>query len=506
MPAKTPALILGLVLLATGLVAAGSGDPAAQPAARAVAARPNIVVVLTDDQDLILGSMDSMPKTRSLIGAQGATFSQYFVPTSLCCPSRATILTGKYIHNHGVFQNFRPDGGFLRFKTLGNEEKTLAASLQQAGYRTALLGKYLNEYPVGVDKTYVPPGWDEWFVPAAGSPYGGFNYTVNDDGLLAAHGKTPEDYLTDVLSRQARDFMTRSVADQEPFFLLVAPFVPHKPAVPAPRHAKLFVGLQAPRTKSFNERDMTDKPEVRQKALLTAQEIGNLDILYRLRLRTLQAVDEMVAELVESLRQSGQLGNTYIFFTSDNGFHMGQHRMPAGKYTPYEEDIHVPLLVRGPGVRANLQVGSLAMSVDLAPTIAELTGTALLGQADGRSLARLLRGKPQSSGWRKSMLLEQYHFVEVPQSAATTLEPTDVPGGQEVPTHLGLRTATFKYVEYESGELEYYDLVKDPNELQNLARTMSPAFLERLSEIVKALSTCAGAGCRAAERTPLPKP
>jgi N-acetylglucosamine-6-sulfatase len=505
MPAKTLAPILGLLLLAIGLVAASSGDLAAQPAVGAAATRPNVVVVLTDDQDLILGSMDYMPKTRSLLGAQGATFSQYFVPTSLCCPSRATILTGKYVHNHGVYQNFRPDGGFLRFMTLGHEEKTVAAALQQAGYRTALLGKYLNEYPLGVAKTYVPPGWDEWFAPSAGAPYGGFNYTLNQDGVLVEHGKTPEDYLTDVLAREARDFMTRSVAEQEPFFLLVTPFVPHKPSVPAPRHAKLFQGIQAPRTPSFNERNLRDKPQVRQRALLNAQEIGNLDILYRLRLRTLQAVDEMVAGIIESLRQSGQLDNTYIFFTSDNGFHLGQHRMPAGKYTPYEEDIHVPLLVRGPGVPTNLKVDALAMSVDLVPTIAELTGTPLLAQADGRSLAQLLRGQPKPPTWRKSVLLEQFHFEEVPQSTTTTLEPSDVPGGQEVPTHLGLRTATFKYVEYESGELEYYDLLKDPHELQNIAQTLTPAYRGKLSALVKALSTCAGAGCRAAERTALPK-
>lgn len=499
MTAKTLAPILALLLLATGLVAAGAP-------AKVAATRPNVIVVLTDDQDLVLGSMNYMPKTRSLLGDQGATFSQYFVPTSLCCPSRATLLTGQYIHSHGIFQNFRPDGGFLRFKTLGHEEKTLAAALQQAGYRTALLGKYMNEYPLVGDKTYVPPGWDEWFAPAAGAPYGGFNYTVNDDGVLVERGKAPEDYLTDVLAQEARGFMTRSAAAQEPFFLFVAPFVPHKPAVPAPRHAKLFVGLEAPRTRSFNERDISDKPQIRQRARLTEQEIINLHILYRLRLRTLQAVDEMVAGIVESLRQSGQLDNTYIFFTSDNGFHLGQHRMPAGKYTPYEEDIRVPFLVRGPGIPAKLKVDALAMSVDLAPTIAELTGVPLLAQADGRSLAQLLRGKPQPPGWRKSVFLEQYHFEAVPQSAATTLEPSDVPGGQEVPTHLGLRTRTFKYLEYESGELEYYDLVKDPHELQNLAKTMSPEYLEKLSAIVKALSTCAGAGCRAAERTALPKP
>ncbi len=504
MPAKTHAPILGLVLLATGLVAAGSSaeGPAAPPAA---AARPNIVVVLTDDQDLVLGSMDYMPKTRSLLGAQGATFSHYFVPTSLCCPSRATILTGKYIHNHGIYQNFRPDGGFLRFMNLGHEEKTVAAALQQNGYRTALLGKYMNEYPLVGNKTYVPPGWDEWFAPAAGAPYGGFNYTVNDNGVLVGRGKAPEDYLTDVLAQQARDFMTRSIAAEEPFFLLVAPFVPHKPSVPAPRHSKLFVGLEAPRTPSFNERDMKDKPKVRQKALLNEQEVTNLSILYRLRLRTLQAVDDMVAGIVESLSQSGQLDNTYIFFTSDNGFHLGQHRLNSGKYTPYEEDVRVPFLVRGPGIPANLKVDALAVSVDLAPTIAELTSTPLLAPSDGRSLAQLLRGQPKPPAWRKSVLLEQYHFVAAPQSTATTLEPSDVPGGEEVPTHLGLRTATFKYVEYESGELEYYDLVKDPHELKNIAKTLTPVYLGKLSAIVKALSTCAGAGCRAAERTALPK-
>ena len=312
-------------------------------------APPNLLFILTDDQDLLLGSLDVMPNVRALIAAKGATFSNHFVPLSLCCPSRTTLLTGLHAHNHRVYTNHPPDGGFARFHSLGLEEESLGPVLQRVGYRTGLMGKYVNLYPEGQDKTYVPAGWDEWDAPLGAGGYKAFNYTMNQNGALVVHGATPADYLTDVLRDRALQFIAADPA--RPFFLYLASFAPHAPSTPAPRHADLFANARAPRTPSFNEADMRDKPAaMRSRQRLTPTDVATLDRQYRLRLQSLQAVDEMVGALVQALGDTGQLANTFIVFTSDNGFHMGQHRMKAGKYTPYEEDVHVPLFVRGPGV------------------------------------------------------------------------------------------------------------------------------------------------------------
>ena len=500
MPSKShTAALTGLFILAGLLTGTSSGNG---PAA---AARPNIILILTDDQDLLLDSLDAMPQTWRQIAKRGAVFTQQYVPLSLCCPSRATILTGQYAHNHGVYLNSAPGGGFVRFWSLGREETSLAVALQKAGYHTALYGKYLNDYPAGADETHIPAGWDEWIVPVDGAAYGGFNYTLNDNGALVPHGNAPEDYLTDVLTEEARGFVARAAAEGEPFFLYLAPYAPHKPSTPAPRHARMHGNAQVPRTPSYNEADVSDKPEARQRPPLTRHELGNLDVLYRKRLRTLRAVDEMVAGLLDELRAAGQLANTYIFFTSDNGFHMGQHRLLASKYTPYEEDIRVPLLLRGPGVPAGLKVDAFTVTVDLAPTIAALAGATLQMPSDGRSLVPLLRGqKPEA--WRQAVLLEQFGFREEARDDGGVREPSDAPAGQQYATHAGLRTRTYKYVEYATGEREYYDLVKDPFELNNLAATLDSAYAARLSRYAATLSRCAGESCRAAETAPVPHP
>jgi arylsulfatase A-like enzyme len=265
---------------------------------------------------------------------------------------------------------------------------------------------------------------------------------------------------------------------------------------------------------------MNDKPKSVRKPLLTAEEIGILDYQYRRRLQSLQAVNDMVAAIVRTLKNMGQLDNTYIVFTSDNGFHLGQHRMKAGKYTPYEEDIRVPLLVRGPGVPAGVTASAFVLNVDFAPTFAEIGGATLGARADGRSFVPLLRGGPVPADWRKAVFLEQFAFRDAPspsdenelaEGTESIDEPSDrtaADGVQEYFTHLGLRTPTYKFVERAAGdgktEFEYYDLVKDPAELSNLAARMNPQLRAKLSGIVKALSTCAGADCRRLDAQPMP--
>lgn len=497
------------MLVALGLLAAcltPRGDAAARPVgAPAATTPPNVILVLTDDQDLLLGSLDAMPHLREHLIEKGAFFSNAFVPLSLCCPSRATILTGRYTHNLQVYTNFPPDGGFPRFRDLGRERETIGIALQRAGYRTALMGKYLNVYPDRDDRMYVPPGWSEWIVPAAGNPYGQYNYTLNENGKLVSHGKEAADYLTDVLAQKATDFVERAATDRVPFFLYLAPYASHKPCPPAPRDAALFPGVQAPRTPSFDEADVSDKPgSVRGRPRLTDKQIRTLDNLYRRRLQSLQAVDAAIAALVATLERTGQLDNTYIIFTSDNGFHMGQHRLGAAKYTPYEEDVHVPLVVRGPGVPAGSRVDAFVESVDLAPTIAQLARARLPVSADGRSLVPLLRAPQQPpAGWRQMVFLEQYHFEDTSGGGEeSVLEPPDEPEGEEHVTHLGLRTATYKFVEYGTGEREYYDLVNDPFELQNQARGLNGDRVRRLTARVHALGTCRGSTCRALAAAP----
>lgn len=476
--------------------------------ADAAAQRPNIVLILTDDQDL--GSLAYMPKTRSLLARQGMTFSRHFVPLSLCCPSRATILTGLYPHNHEVYTNFPPDGGFERFAELGHETKTLATALHAAGYRTALIGKYLNGYPGQEAKEYVPPGWDEWASPVKGAPYGGYGYTLNENGRLVQYGGTAGDYMTDVLAGKATAFVRNAAGRGQPFFLHLSTYAPHKPATVAKRHQGLLPELKAPRPPSFNEADVKDKPAaIRRLPRLDAQQIAVIDALYRKQMLSLQAVDEAVAALVQALQETGQLADTYIFFTSDNGFHMGHHRLEPGKYTPYEPDVHVPLLVRGPGVPAGATAAALTSSVDLAPTLAELAGTALPFAVDGRSLVPLLRGQTPAA-WRRMVLLEQFEFPPAPpKSGDRTLEPPDLQDEKAAagyPALRGVRTADFKFVEYGTGEREVYDLRSDPDELANLRKRVSRQWLTAVAKLTQDLAVCAGESCRQIESRPVSPP
>ena len=483
---------LSALLLAIGLpsVLGAAGEPGlATPPTR-----PNVILVLTDDLDA--ASLEFAPRIKALLTDRGTSFSSYFVNVSLCCPSRATILRGQYAHNHRVVANEPPKGGFKAFHDLEHERSTVATWLQAAGYRTMLLGKYLNGYPEGADAAHVPPGWDDWHSPVrgewhssgGGEPYSGFSYTLNVDGSLVKYGNQPQDYLTDVLAGKATDLIQQAAVDGRPFFLYLAPYAPHWPAAPAPRHRDEFPDAIAPRVPSFDEADMRDKPVwMRARRPLSPAQIAQIDELYRRRLQSMLAVDELIETLVQTLEATGQLANTYIVFTSDNGVHQGQHRRPDGKAAPYEEDIRVPLIVRGPAVAAGRTVEHLAGNVDLAPTLAELAGAAAPELVDGRSLAPLLHGDAQLvDAWRDAFLLSYE-------------SPADQPPPSVLPTFQGLRTRDSLYVEYVTGERELYDLRADPDELQNAYATADPTLLARLSSQLAALRQCAGASCRAAD-------
>jgi N-acetylglucosamine-6-sulfatase len=348
------------------------------------------------------------------------------------------------------------------------------------------------EYPD--DSTHVPPGWDEWHVQ-----YGGFgqyfNYSLNENGTVVRYGGAPSDYSADVLTGKVVDFIERAEAeDAQPFFVFFAPSAPHGDGVPngratpAPRHKGMFQGVAAPRPPSFNEADVSDKPApIRDLPPLTAQQIAGIDIEYQTRLEALQAVDEGIEKIVNTLAGHGELENTYIFFTSDNGYHLGQHRFLNGKFQVYEEDIRVPLVVRGPGVRQGATRDQFVLNIDFAPTIAALAGIQPGHSVDGRSLVPLL-GRQRRRGhgsrkddWRQDFLVEIYR------------RSPPLGNGDAI---RALRTRDAVYVEYASGPRELYDLRADPYQLESLHDAARPRQLGKLSRRLEELAACAGDTCR----------
>jgi len=475
--------------------------------------------VLTDDLDLTSYTSDParFPKFQQLMASQGTTFTNYFVTDSLCCPSRSSILRGQYVHNHGVQGNLPPGGGFERFQQLHRDTSTVATWLHGAGYETALFGKYLNGYPDTAPQTYVPPGWDEWASPAAGNPYSEYDYTLNENGTLKKYGSDPKSYLVDVLAQKSRDFIDTQHGSK-PFFLCVAPYVPHQPATPAPRYVNAFLGVKAPRTASFDQADVSAEPAwLRNRPPLSPAVIAYIDALYRKRLQSMLGVEDMLQTIVDALRRTGQLDNTYIVFTSDNGFHLGQHRLPPGKQTPFEEDIHVPLVVRGPGVAANRQVSSFAREIDLAPTFAALAHAHAAPFVDGVSLVPELLGHAATASVPDDVLIEHYAGTgtRATRRASQAADPDNdarpplALGAKAarrslrqqlavgIPTYRALRTDRYLYVEYDTGEKQLYDVTRDPAELHNLAATADAALLRSLAARLHALEKCSAKTCRA---------
>jgi arylsulfatase A-like enzyme len=491
--------------------------------------QPNIVFILTDDLDL--AEIQFMPKLKSLLIDQGTSFNNYFVSVSLCCPSRSTTIRGQYSHNTGVETNGGGNGGFETAYRLGIESSTIATWLENGGYRTGLFGKYLNGYPNTASNTYIPAGWNEWNSAVKGNPYSEYNYTLNSDAKLVSYGKKPEDYGTDVYTKQLTDFIQKSEQDKKPFFTYLAVYAPHQPATPAPRYADLFPGAQAPRTPNYNEPDVTDKPVyIANLPQMRPAVQKRVDELYRKRLQSLQAVDDSIESIYNTLKATGQLDNTYIIFTSDNGFHLGNHRMPAGKQTAYEEDIHLPLIVRGPNVGAGKTIDQITGNIDLAPTMASMAGVTPGDFVDGRSFLPALLGTGQNTP-RTGYLVEHFNVGPAPSTQATpdpdTQEPNDIDQspddsdatavatqspilapdkkakGFEIPEFHGLRGLGYVYIEYVTGEKEFYDITKDPYELHNLASKLDPDTAKALSDRVAALVKCKADSCRAAENQPL---
>jgi arylsulfatase A-like enzyme len=470
----TCALLLLLAALGTHPRAPAS----AQAPAAGAAPRPNIVLILSDDEDL--ASHAYMPKTKALIEDQGTAFLNYFATYSFCCPSRATILRGQYPHNHRIQGNEWPTGGFEKFRAMGHEDSTVATWLQAAGYRTAILGKYMNGYLP--EKAGPAPGWSEWFV--TGGAFANYNYVINHNGELIRFGNKPEDYLTDVLATKAVEVIEHSVAEDQPFFLYVAPYNPHSPATPAARHENLFNDVALPKPPSYDEPDVADKPAyIRAMPPLADWQKKALEEHYRDRLRSLQSVDDLVERIHGALEKTGQLANTFLVYTSDNGFHMGQHRLFIGKTTAYEEDIRLPLVVRGPGVPQGFKVEQIVLNNDLAPTFAAVAGVTPPTFVDGRSFLPLLEN--EDLPWRRSFLIERREMETREITGAAVFD--------------AIRTPDFLLIHYGTGEREYYDLNRDPGQLDNRIDRVDPGQVNALTQRMAELANCASYHCAEVE-------
>ncbi len=499
---RVPALSLGL--LSTSLLASacggGGGAPAGPTATPTPAPKPpNFIVIMADD--LEAKSLDRMPRLQSLMTNAGLTFNNSFVTTPLCCPSRASFLTGQYAHNHGTLSNGPPRGGYQAFRDQGRENSTLATWLKAAGYKTVLLGKYLNQFPDGKD-TVVPPGWDEWYGVLEDRRAELAFYSLNDNGVVRSFaGRDTANYQTDVLLAKSLDFIRRAESnDDQPFFLFLGVAAPHVPAVPADRHEDTFGDLTAPRSSSFNEEDVTDKPAwLRRQNPLTPSDIDRIDAEYSDRQRSLQAVDEAIGRIFEVLEATGETGNTYVFFTSDNGVLQGQHRL-KGKDAPYEESIRVPLIVRGPGVPPGRSTDLQVTNLDLAPTLATLARATVPDTVDGRSLDAVMSANPPAAAnWRKDFLIE-FLSADGGGSDSSTGGParTQSVAARFMPDYAGLRAESQTFIEYTTGETELYDLKADPDQVQNLTTTggAEASTLATLSARTAALKACKGASCR----------
>jgi N-acetylglucosamine-6-sulfatase len=488
---------IGTLAVAAVAALAGSGDSVTAAGASGQT-RPNVIVLMSDDQTAV--SQSVMTHTNELIGAHGATFTNNFTNWPLCCPSRTTFLTGQYAHNHQVLGNSPPFGGFDRLDT----RETLPVWLQRAGYYTAHIGKFLNGYENS--SVGVPPGWSEWH--GTKRTYTFYGEQLLEDGQVVTYGSTGEDpdnpaqpqtYSTDVYTDKAVQLINQRAPAAQPFFLSVAYLGPHSggpnqpagqpqgrcedTAKPAIRHKGAFGSEPLPAPPNFNEADVADKPAgIASRPQLSAAQIATVTRYYRCRLESLLAVDEGVQRVVEALDAQGELDNTLLIYTSDNGFFHGEHRIMTGKNRVYEEAIRVPLEIRGPGVPEGVTVDDLAINADIAPTIVDATGADAARVPDGQSLLPFAAHPERSHG--RELLIEQY--------TGTADEE-----GQPGVAYVAVRTSRYKYVANGTGEIELYDIAADPYELTNLHGDPAYAAAEAaLASRLASLRSCAGKSCR----------
>lgn len=569
-PSSSARLPIAMAVLAMACALALAGGPVR--AGAAAAPHPNFVVIQTDDQTLDglyaafsayagAPATRAMPNTLNLIAKRGMTFDRYYVSYPLCCPSRVTLLTGRYAHNHHVRGNVPPEGGYTGFTARNAMRHNLAVWLNEAGYRTIHVGKFLNGYgdePFDNGRT-VPPGWDAWHtVLKADTDHYYYGYTMNDNGSIdgpfgdpgswetreygvrddpgcpfAPANGLPCYYETDRFSEDAVEEI-RATPPERPFYLQVDYTSPHgdfrHPAgpEPAPRHYGWFEGAPLPHdgAEGLNEGNVSDKPSfIREAPFLTPTELHVYRVYYDKQLEALRSVDDGVKLIFQALGQMHRLRDTYVIFTSDNGFFFGEHRLAGGKFLAYEPSTHVPFLIRGPGVKRNAKSSELAANVDIAPTILELAGVKADASIDGRSMVPFLHNPNLRTN--RPILFES--FVQTSDVEENGGGPPATPayestGGSAARTsasrrpgrgagasivappkdYAGIRLGPWKYIEWPDGEKELYDIEKDPNELNNRVRerNLSPIRNFLHAQLLR-LKSCVGRAC-SEEAPPIP--
>ena len=458
---RKAALVAIAATLSTAVIT--GSNTTTQPAA--ATPRRNIIVIETDD--MRADEMQYLTKTLALL--QGTTFTKSYVSTSLCCPSRAAFLSGQYTQNNHVPNN-NAGANF-------NDTNSLATWLQNDGYFTSIIGKYLNGYGCSSD---TPPNWDHWQVLCA-NIYAMLGFSLKDNESVVVYPKVQSSYQTDVLATRAVNTISEAQASGKPLFMWLTPTAPHGGPGPraATRHAKALSTYVLPTKPNFNEADLSDKPAWMQgRPLVKAGSIRKSQLL---RLRMLLAVDDMVEQVVNHLSAIGELANTDIIFTSDNGFMRGEHRVATGKEIEFEESLAVPLIMSGPDFPVGTN-STVVTNTDLAPTIAAIAGVTPTLVVDGRNLLPIAQGT-QSVTDRVVR-----HFV--------TPDSTSDGGSPPHPLANGVRSPRFTYFELSTGEKELYDHLVDPYELTNFAN--HPAYAtaqERLAALNLYAAICAGPSC-----------
>lgn len=471
----------------------------------------NIVLILADDQDVTLGGMTPMTQTKTLIGEAGATFVNSFTVTPLCCPSRSSILTGLYPHNHEVRNNSVSGNCSSESWHKGPESAAFPIFLNKQKYQTFFAGKYLNQY--GLKETggvQVPLGWDQWHALVGNSQY--YNYTLSVNGKEEIHGDSYEkDYLTDLIKNRSLNFLDNR-SPQHPFFLMLCPPAPHSPWTAAPQHQSKFVDVKAPRDGSFDKPGKDKHWLLRQaNSPMSNISVSFLDNAYRKRWQTLLSVDDMVSALIQKLKDIGELNNTYVFYTSDNGYHTGQFSLPIDKRQLYEFDIRTPLLVRGPGIKPNSTVKAPVLNIDLAPTILDISGVDLSKvNVDGQSFLSQMAPSLRNGTARPFFLVEYTgEGHENPDPACPKLGPglsqcfpdcvcEDAINNTYACVRSLSSSQDLQYCEFADSEsfVEVYNLTSDPNQLENIFKKMDPQVLQTMNQRLIKLQSCVGKSCR----------
>jgi N-acetylglucosamine-6-sulfatase len=535
---QRPILTRVRALLASGvaLVALGGGVLAAGEASGATTAA-NVLFILTDDMSS--SELAGMPNVESLIAGEGTTFNEAYVSFPLCCPSRATMLSGQYMHNHGVHGNLPPNGSWFRFRS--HESNDLPVWLHDDGYYNVHIGKYMNGYSIVDSSLPVPQGWDEWYGKVSEDAlYFDYNL-IEKTGPTATprvtfYGDQPTDYQTDVFGDRAVDFVRDSAASHEPFWLNLWFNSPHGPFDPAPRDLFRLSGSPLSRLPGFNEKDIRDKPKWLRRQVkkpLSKKQIKVIDNERRRQQEQLISVDQAVGSLMRTLQSKGMLDDTYVIFASDNGFFRGEHRIASGKYLPYDPAARVPLIIRGPGIPHGGISNELVWNGDIAQTIDQIASGAENPAVDGRTLLPFAEN-PALRSTRPVLLegdtgpggtgAESAHSSAARARAARAhvagrrgvrnleQEPDAIKSGantDNAPAYRSIRTDRYEYTVYANGQTELYDMKRDPAQLTSLATDPRYRLVRKwLFSHLTALTTCAGEACRVQigpDPLPLPK-